>query len=273
MWQWIFCEFSVAVQNLKPVGGIIFFRQIENMVSDIHSFTGRMRIRKNFGKIQETIDIPNLIEVQKASYNAFLGIGDEQNKQVFGIANVFKQVFPVQDLSGQMQLEFVKYELEKPKYDVEECLQRDMTYAAPLRVKLRLVISDIDDKTGARTMRDIRENEVYMGDIPLMTNNGTFVINGAERVIVSQMHRSPGVFFDHDKGKTVTGGKLLYSARIIPYRGSWLDFEFDAKDILHVRIDRKKKIPVTTLLMVLEARETEELRASLAKKDEKIRPD
>ncbi len=240
------------------------------MVSDIHSFTGRMRVRKNFGTIQETIDIPNLIEVQKSSYNAFLGVGGSTSKQVFGIANVFKQVFPIQDLSGQMQLEFVDYELEKPKYDVEECLQRDITYAAPLRVKLRLVISDIDEKTGARTMRDIRENEVYMGHIPLMTNNGTFVINGAERVIVSQMHRSPGVFYDHDRGKTLAGGKLIYSARIIPYRGSWLDFEFDAKDIVHVRIDRKKKIPLTTLLMALESRETEQLRAEYAKKGETL---
>ena len=223
------------------------------MVSDIHSFTGRMRIRKNFGTIEESIDIPNLIEVQKSSYDAFLGVGGSTSKQVFGIANVFKQVFPIQDLTGQMSLEFTDYELEKPKYDVEECLQRDMTYSAPLRVKLRLAIRDIDEKTGAHTMRDVRENEVYMGHIPLMTENGTFVVNGAERVIVSQMHRSPGVFYDHDKGKTLAGGKLIYSARIIPYRGSWLDFEFDAKDILHVRIDRKKKIPVTTLLMALES--------------------
>ena len=242
------------------------------MASDINSFTGRMRIRKNFGKIQEGIDIPNLIEVQKSSYDAFLGIGDGKNKQVFGIANIFKQVFPIQDMSGQMQLEFAAYELEKPKYDVEECLQRDMTYAAPLRVKLRLIISDIEEKTGVRMIRDIRENEVYMGDIPLMTDNGTFVVNGAERVIVSQMHRSPGVFFDHDKGKAVTGGKLLYSARVIPYRGSWLDFEFDAKDILYVRIDRKKKIPVTTLLMVLESAETERLRAEFAKKEKPLSP-
>ena len=240
------------------------------MVLDIHSFTGRSRIRKNFGTIRETIDIPNLIEVQKSSYNAFLGIGGSTSKQVFGIANVFKQVFPIQDLSGQMQLEFIDYELEKPKYDVEECLQRDMTYCAPLRIKLRLAISDIDEKTGVRNMRDVRENEVYMGNIPLMTDNGTFVINGAERVIVSQMHRSPGVFFDHDKGKALAGGKLIFSARIIPYRGSWLDFEFDAKDILHVRIDRKKKIPVTTLLMALESRETETLKAEMDKKGEKL---
>ena len=240
------------------------------MVSDIHSFTGRMRIRKNFGTIEESIDIPNLIEVQKSSYDAFLGVGGSTSKQVFGIANVFKQVFPIQDLTGQMSLEFTDYELEKPKYDVEECLQRDMTYSAPLRVKLRLAIRDIDEKTGAHTMRDVRENEVYMGHIPLMTENGTFVVNGAERVIVSQMHRSPGVFYDHDKGKTLAGGKLIYSARIIPYRGSWLDFEFDAKDILHVRIDRKKKIPVTTLLMALESRETEKLRAEYDKKGEKL---
>ena len=145
-------------------------------------------------------------------------------------------------------LEFVKYEFEPPKYDVDECRQRGMTYAAPLKVTLRLIVFDIDEETQARSVKDIKEQDVYMGDIPLMTNNGTFIVNGTERVIVSQMHRSPGVFFDHDKGKTHSSGKLLFAARIIPYRGSWLDIEFDAKDIVYARIDRRRKIPVTSLL-------------------------
>ena len=148
-------------------------------------------------------------------------------------------------------LEFVSYDFERPKYDVEECQQRGMTYAAPLKVTLRLVVFDIDDETGAKSVKDIKEQEVYMGDLPFMTENGTFVVNGTERVIVSQMHRSPGVFFDHDKGKTHVSGKLLFAARVIPYRGSWLDFEFDAKDILHVRIDRRRKLPATVLLHAL----------------------
>ena len=148
-------------------------------------------------------------------------------------------------------LDFVRYEFEPPKYDVDECRQRGMTYAAPLKVKLRLIVFDVDEETGARSVKDIKEQDVYMGDIPLMTNNGTFIVNGTERVIVSQMHRSPGVFFDHDKGKTHSSGKLLFAARIIPYRGSWLDIEFDAKDIVHARIDRRRKIPVTSLLLAL----------------------
>ncbi len=145
-------------------------------------------------------------------------------------------------------LEYVSYEFEEPKYDVEECIQRDMTYAAPLKVKLRLIVFESDEETGARSVKDIKEQDVYMGDIPLMTDKGTFIVNGTERVIVSQMHRSPGVFFDHDKGKTHASGKLLFAARVIPYRGSWLDFEFDAKDIVYVRIDRRRKLPATTFL-------------------------
>jgi DNA-directed RNA polymerase subunit beta len=160
-------------------------------------------------------------------------------------------VFPITDFTGQAMLEFVRYEFEMPKYDVEECQQRGMTYAAPLKVTLRLIVFEIDQDTGAKSVKDIKEQDVYMGDIPLMTSNGTFVVNGTERVIVSQMHRSPGVFFDHDRGKTHSSGKLLFAARIIPYRGSWLDFEFDAKDIIHVRIDRRRKVPVTTLLYAL----------------------
>ena len=196
--------------------------------------------------------MPNLIEVQKASYDQFLlvtpppgGRPDE------GLQAVFKSVFPIKDFSNTSQLEFVSYEFDPPKYDVDECRQRGMTYAAPLKVTLRLIVFDIDEETGARSVKDIKEQDVYMGDIPLMTNNGTFVVNGTERVIVSQMHRSPGVFFDHDKGKTHSSGKLLFAARIIPYRGSWLDIEFDAKDIVHARIDRRRKIPVTSLLYAL----------------------
>src|SRR5947207_14231710 len=216
------------------------------------TFTGRKRVRKFFGQIREVAEMPNLIEVQKASYDQFLmvkepvgGRGDE------GLQAVFKSVFPIRDFSNTSELHFVSYEFEAPKYDVDECRQRGMTFAAPLKVKLRLVVFDIDEETGARSVKDIKEQDVYMGDIPLMTNNGTFIVNGTERVIVSQMHRSPGVFFDHDKGKTHSSGKLLFAARIIPYRGSWLDIEFDAKDIVYARIDRRRKIPVTSLLYAL----------------------
>jgi DNA-directed RNA polymerase subunit beta len=216
------------------------------------TFTGRKRVRKFFGKIQEVAEMPNLIEVQKASYDQFLlvkePIGGRPNE---GLQAVFKSVFPISDFSNTSMLEFVKYEFEAPKYDVDECRQRGMTYAAPLKVTLRLIVFDIDEETGAKSVKDIKEQDVYMGDIPLMTNNGTFVVNGTERVIVSQMHRSPGVFFDHDKGKTHSSGKLLFAARIIPYRGSWLDIEFDAKDIVYARIDRRRKIPVTSLLYAL----------------------
>ncbi|MDR3475973.1 MAG: DNA-directed RNA polymerase subunit beta, partial [Devosia sp.] len=173
---------------------------------------------------------------------------------------VFKSVFPIDDFAGRGRLEFVYYELEEPKYDVEECIQRGMTYAAPLKVILRLIVWDVDEDTGARSIRDIKEQPVYMGDMPLMTDNGTFIINGTERVIVSQMHRSPGVFFDHDKGKTHSSGKYLFAARVIPYRGSWLDFEFDSKDLVYVRIDRKRKLPVTTLLYALESQYAEQHR-------------
>ncbi|MCY4551409.1 MAG: DNA-directed RNA polymerase subunit beta [Defluviicoccus sp.] len=229
------------------------------------SFTGRKRIRKDFGRIQSAADMPNLIEVQKTSYDKFLqmDVGAE-DRTVSGLQEVFRSVFPISDFSENGTLEFVKYELEPPKYDVDECQQRDMTYAAPLKVTLRLVVFDVDEDTGARSVRDIKEQDVYMGDMPLMTNNGTFVVNGTERVIVSQMHRSPGVFFDHDKGKTHSSGKYLFAARIIPYRGSWLDFEFDAKDLVHVRIDRRRKLPVTTLLFALDSEETRTLRAERA---------
>ena len=211
---------------------------------------GRKRIRKTFGSAQEVAKMPNLIEVQKSSYDDFLMVKEPAGgrKDDHGLQSVFKGVFPISDFSGRATLEFVRYDFEPPKYDVEECMQRDMTYAAPLKVKLRLIVFDINEETGSKSIKDVKEQDVYMGDMPLMTLNGTFVINGTERVIVSQMHRSPGVFFDHDRGKTHSSGKLLFAARIIPYRGSWLDFEFDAKDVVYVRIDRRRKLPVTTLL-------------------------
>ena len=216
------------------------------------TFTGRKRVRKFFGKIEEVAEMPNLIEVQKASYDQFLLVKEPAGgRPDEGLQAVFKSVFPIKDFSNTSQLDFVGYEFDPPKYDVDECRQRGMTYAAPLKVKLRLIVFDVDEETGARSVKDIKEQDVYMGDIPLMTNNGTFIVNGTERVIVSQMHRSPGVFFDHDKGKTHSSGKLLFAARIIPYRGSWLDIEFDAKDIVHARIDRRRKIPVTSLLFAL----------------------
>jgi DNA-directed RNA polymerase subunit beta len=216
------------------------------------SFTGRKRIRKSFGRIPEVAPMPNLIEVQKSSYDFFLQMGvAPEARQNVGIQEVLKSIFPIKDFSDRAQLEFVRYELEEPKYDVDECQQRGITFAAPLKVTLRLVVWDVDEDTGARSIRDIKEQDVYMGDMPLMTKNGTFIINGTERVIVSQMHRSPGVFFDHDKGKTHSSGKYLFAARVIPYRGSWLDFEFDAKDHLYVRIDRRRKLPATTLLFAL----------------------
>ena len=217
------------------------------------SFTGRKRVRKNFGRLEAAVEMPNLIEVQRTSYEQFLQRDIPRNERTdTGIQEVFKSVFPIKDFSERGTLEFVAYEFEAPKYDVEECQQRGMTFAAPLKVTLRLVVWDIDEETGARSIRDVKEQEVYMGDMPLMTGKGTFVVNGTERVIVSQMHRSPGVFFDHDKGKTHSSGKYLFAARIIPYRGSWLDFEFDAKDLAYVRIDRRRKLPVTTLLLALD---------------------
>src|SRR6186713_1952278 len=231
--------------NLKTAG-----RQQRGTMAQ--TFTGRKRVRKFFGKIQEVAEMPNLIEVQKASYDQFLMVKEpEGGRPDEGLQAVFKSVFPISDFSGSSMLEFVKYEFEGPKFDVDECRQRDLTYAAPLKVTLRLIVFDIDEDTGAKSIKDIKEQDVYMGDMPLMTLNGTFIVNGTERVIVSQMHRSPGVFFDHDKGKSHSSGKLLFAARIIPYRGSWLDIEFDAKDIVYARIDRRRKIPVTSLLKAL----------------------
>ena len=209
------------------------------------------RIRKNLGRVQRVIEVPNLIDIQKSSYDKFLQTTVPQSeRQEVGLQAVFRSVFPIKDFNGTSELVFVSYNLEKPKYDVDECRQRGMTFAAPIKVTTQLMIYDTRDG-GERIVRDIKEQEVYFGEIPLMTDTGTFIINGTERVVVSQLHRSPGVFFDHDKGKTHSSGKLLYSARVIPYRGSWLDFEFDPKDIIYVRIDRRRKMHATVLLRAL----------------------
>ncbi len=212
--------------------------------------TAKKRIRKIFGDIHEVVQMPNLIEVQRESYEQFLR-SDKQTGYVSGLEKTLRSVFPIRDFAGTAELDFVHYELEEPKYDTAECRQRGITYAAPMKVTLRLIVFEVDQETETRSVLDIKEQDVYMGDMPLMTENGTFIINGTERVIVSQMHRSPGVLFDHDRGKTHSSGKLLFAARVIPYRGSWLDFEFDAKDIVNVRIDRKRKLPVTSLLYAL----------------------
>jgi len=211
-----------------------------------------LRFRRSFGRIRKIIDLPYLIEIQKNSYELFLQKDvAPMERQNIGLQEVFKSVFPIKDFNETASLEFVSYSLGEPKYDVEECHQRGMTFAAPLKVTVQLVLWDIDQQTGARSIKNVKEQEVYFGEIPLMTINGTFMINGTERVIVSQLHRSPGVFFEHDKGKTHASGKLLYSARVIPYRGSWVDLEFDPRDILYVRIDRRRKFHATVLLRAL----------------------
>ena len=222
------------------------------MASHVSTLDSRKRVRRTFGQLEEITPMPNLIDVQRSSYDTFLQMDIPVPDRIdHGLQETFKSVFPIEDFAGRSILEFVSYDLEQPKYDVEECQQRGLTFASPLKVTLRLVVWEEDEDTGARSIRDIKEQDVYMGDLPLMTSNGTFIVNGTERVIVSQMHRSPGVFFDHDRGKTHASGKLLFAARVIPYRGSWLDFEFDAKDILNVRIDRKRKLPSTTFMMAL----------------------
>lgn len=247
--------------------------QASTTVVSTKTYIGRKRIRRSFGRIPEVAEMPNLIEVQRQSYDNFLQMNiPHAERQKMGLQEVLSSVFPIKDFSERAVLDFVSYELEQPKYDVEECQQRGMTFAAPLKVTLRLTVFDIDEATGMRSIRDIKEQDVYMGDMPLMTDNGTFVVNGTERVIVSQMHRSPGVFFDHDHGKTHSSGKYLFSARVIPYRGSWLDFEFDAKDIMNVRIDRRRKLPVTTLLYALDSAETEKLRAKRTKENKPLLP-
>ncbi|MHB1399302.1 MAG: DNA-directed RNA polymerase subunit beta [Trichloromonadaceae bacterium] len=217
-----------------------------------YSIANNQLLRKHFAEIKRIIDIPNLIDIQKNSYKRFLQAElPPSARQNIGLEAVFRSVFPIRDFSETCSLEYVAYSLGTPKYDVDECHQRGMTFAAPVKVRVRLVSWDVDKESGVQSIRDIKEQEVYFGEIPLMTENGTFIINGTERVIVSQLHRSPGVFFDHDKGKTHSSGKILYSARVIPYRGSWLDFDFDHKDILFVRIDRRRKLPATVLLKAL----------------------
>lgn len=212
----------------------------------VYSYTEKKRIRKDFGKRPQVLDIPYLLSIQLDSFQKFI---EQDPEGQYGLEAAFRSVFPIQSYSGNSELQYVSYRLGEPVFDVQECQIRGVTYSAPLRVKLRLVIYEREAPEG--TVKDIKEQEVYMGEIPLMTDNGTFVINGTERVIVSQLHRSPGVFFDSDKGKTHSSGKVLYNARIIPYRGSWLDFEFDPKDNLFVRIDRRRKLPATIILRAL----------------------
>jgi DNA-directed RNA polymerase subunit beta len=237
----------------------------------VRSFTGRKRFRKNFGRIQEVAPLPNLIALQKNSYEVFLQLNTRHEKREnTGLLEVFNSILPVREYSGKAQLEFFHYDFEKPKFDEEECRTRGLTYAAPLKVTFRLVVWDVDSDSGSRSIRDIKEQDVYICDVPLMTDRGTFIVNGIERVIVSQMHRSPGVFFDHDKGKTHSSGKILYAGRIVPYRGSWLDFEFDPKDQIYVRVDRRRKLPITTLLMALDSEHTEKARAKALKENKDV---
>ena len=217
-----------------------------------YSFTEKKRIRKNFGKQSSILDVPYLLSIQIDSYRKFVSmVASAEERKVSGLNAAFQSVFPIVSYSGNAALEYVSYELGKPIFDVKECQLRGLTYAAPLRVQVRLVIYDKDAPGKKQVVKEIREQEVYLGEMPLMTDHGTFVVNGTERVIVSQLHRSPGVFFDHDRGKTHSSGKLLFSARVIPYRGSWLDFEFDPKDGLFARIDRRRKLPVTVFLRAL----------------------
>ncbi len=218
-----------------------------------NSVTGsNLRLRRSFARNPIVIDIPNLIQLQKQSYEDFLQKdSDPDRRQDDGLNGVFKSVFPISDFNKTASLEFVNYTLEAPKYDVDECRQRGMTYASPVKVTLRLIVFEVDEETEAKNIRDVKEQEVYLGEMPLMTQNGSFIINGTERVVVSQLHRSPGVFFDHDNGKSSTNGKIIYSARVIPYRGSWLDFEFDQKDLLYCRIDRRRKFPASIVLRAL----------------------
>jgi len=243
------------------------------MASHVSTLDSRRRVRRSFGQLAEVTAMPNLIDVQRSSYDTFLQMGIARaDREEHGLQETFNSIFPIEDFAGRAKLEFVSYDLETPKYDVEECQQRGLTYASSLKVTLRLEVWEEDEVTGARSIRDIKEQDVYMGDMPLMTSNGTFIVNGTERVIVSQMHRSPGVFFDHDRGKTHASGKLLFAARVIPYRGSWLDFEFDAKDILNVRIDRKRKLPVTTFLMALPDGDSQAYVAGCADSGEELDP-
>jgi len=214
------------------------------------SFTEKKNVRKSFGKLTESLSIPNLIEVQKNSYKELTDF-KENAELTKGFDRVFKSIFPIEDLNDKATLEYVSYRLEKPKFDTEECIQRGLTYSSALKCTLRLVVYEIDQENNTKDILSAKEQEVYMGEVPMMTNSGTFITNGVQRVVVNQMHRSPGVFFDHDKGKSHASGKLLFNCRVIPNRGSWLDFEYDVKDLLYFKIDRKKKIFASTLLMAL----------------------
>jgi DNA-directed RNA polymerase subunit beta len=239
--------------------------------------------RKDFSKIHANIDIPDLIGIQKRSYEQFLQLeSDPDRREDKGLQAALVSVFPIADYNNTAILEFTSYSLGQPKYDVRECLEQGMTYAVPLKLRVRLVVFDKEDKGPKKKVLDVREQEVYIGELPLMTERGTFIINGTERVVVSQLHRSPGASFTHDKGRTHASGKVLYSARIIPYRGSWLDFEFDARDILYVRIDRRRKMPATILLKAFAYSSddllrmyypVEEIRVSKGKLYRKLDPD
>ena len=230
-----------------------------------YSYTEKKRIRKNFGTFAKVMDLPNLVETQTKSYADFLHSNvspDKSKKQ--GLEDVFLSLFPIRSVSGNAALEYVSYELGKNTYDVQECLIQGLSYSAPLHIKVKLVL--FDRESNFKEVKDIKEGKVFMGEVPLMTEDASFIINGTERVVVSQLHRSPGVFYDHDKGKTHSSGKVLYSARIIPYRGSWLDFEFDPKDILFSRIDRRRKIPATIMLRALDMN-TEEILSEFYEED------
>ena len=235
------------------------------------SFTDKHNIRKSFGKIPDLVNMPNLLEIQKNSYDLFLqkDVKPDEREDI-GLQAVFNKVFPITDFSGIAELRFVKYELEDSKYDVEECIQRGGTYGSLLKVTLNLIIREIDEETGVSSVKDIKEQDVYLGDMPLMTSKGTFVFNGTTRVVVSQMHRSPGVFFDHDKGKSHSTGKFLFASRLIPYNGSWIDFEFDPKDLMYVRIDKRRKILASSLLLALDNEKSSEYRENCKKEGKEI---
>ena len=235
------------------------------------SFTLKHNIRKSFGKIPDLVDMPNLLEIQKNSYDLFLqkDIKPEEREDV-GLQAVFNKVFPITDFSGAAELRFVKYDLEDPRYDVDECIQRGGTYGSLLRVTLNLIIREVDEETGVSSVKDIKEQDVYLGDMPLMTSKGTFVFNGTTRAVVSQMHRSPGVFFDHDKGKSHSTGKFLFASRLIPYNGSWIDFEFDGKDLIYVRIDKRRKLLASSLLLALDNDRSAKYRRECQSKNKEI---
>jgi DNA-directed RNA polymerase subunit beta len=223
----------------------------------VRTFTERKRFRKSFGRIREVATLPNLIELQRASYEGFLHSDSMENlRDDIGLREAFRSAFPIKDASGRQQVDFCDYHFDELKYSEDECRNRGLTYAAPLRATFRLIVWE-QEENGEKTIKDIKEQDVYICDLPIMTRDGTFIVNGIERVVVSQMQRSPGVFFDHDNGKTNSAGKYLFAAHVIPYKGAWLDFEFDAKDLIYVRIDRKRKILASTLLMTLDSAYTE----------------